>query len=215
MFCPNCGSEIKDGARFCVSCGKPVENNSGAVANEQPNQYYQSNQYQQAPYNQYQYTQPVQPVQPALGMKWFKFVIYFSLWAGAILNIGYAIMAFTGAHYETEYEGAAELVYAMFEELKTIDLLYGLAMIALAVYMIVARFRLAGYYKNGPAMFISTYAIALLISVVYYVAVLTVVPEVADADNVVSNLVGNAIGNGLMILLNSIYFKKRKHMFIN
>ena len=27
MFCPNCGSEIREGAKFCKSCGAPVESN--------------------------------------------------------------------------------------------------------------------------------------------------------------------------------------------
>lgn len=26
MFCPNCGNEIQDGAKFCVKCGKSIEN---------------------------------------------------------------------------------------------------------------------------------------------------------------------------------------------
>ena len=122
-------------------------------------------------------------------------------------------MALQGMQYETGSEVTAELVYAMFDGLKTLDVLYGAACIALAVYMIVVRFRLAGYYKNGPAMFISTYAIALLINVIYYVAVITIVPEIVEAGNVTANIVGTVIGNVLMIVLNNIYFKKRKHLF--
>ena len=191
MFCPYCGAEVKDGARFCVTCGNPVQS--------QPAQtMYAGNE---------------GLIRPELPMKWYKFVINFSLWAGALLNIGNGIMALMGMQYESEYEGAAELVYAMFEELKTIDVLYGAACIALAVYMIVVRFRLSGYYKNGPAMFISTYAIALVVIVLYYVAVLTVVPEIVEEDNVVTSIVSNVIANVLMIVLNSIYFKKRKHLF--
>lgn len=62
-------------------------------------------------------------------------------------------------------------------------------------------------------MFISTYAIVLLINVIYYVAVITIVPEIVEAGNVKASIVGTAIGNVLMIVLNSIYFKKRKHLF--
>ncbi|MBP3378102.1 MAG: zinc ribbon domain-containing protein [Clostridia bacterium] len=191
MFCRYCGAEISENAKFCVSCGRPVE------------------------------AQPVQAtyvgddglVQPVPKMKWYKFLIYFSLWAGALLNIGNGLMALQGMQYETGSEVTAELVYAMFDGLKTLDVLYGAACIALAVYMIVIRFRLAGYYKNGPAMFISTYAIVLLINVIYYVAVITIVPEIVEAGNVKASIVGTAIGNVLMIILNSIYFKKRKHLF--
>ena len=191
MFCPKCGSEIADNAKFCVSCGSPVE--------AQPAQAT--------------YVGDNGIVQPVLPMKWYKFLIYFSLWAGALLNIGIGLMALQGTQYETDGEVTAELVYAMFDGLKTLEVLYGAACIALAVYMIVVRFRLAGYYKNGPAMFISTYAIALLINVIYYVAVITIVPEIVEAGNVTANIVGTVIGNVLMIVLNNIYFKKRKHLF--
>ena len=192
MFCQKCGSEIKDGAKFCVSCGEPVEAQSVQTT----------------------YVDEDGLIHPKRPMKWFKFLIYFSLWAGAILNIGNGIMTMSGMQYETEPEVTAELVYAFFKELKTIDLLYGIALIAFAVYMIVIRFRLAGYYKNGPAMFISAYVIALLINVAYYATVLIVVPEAVEVATVVATIVGNVIGNGLMIVLNSIYFKKRKHLFV-
>ena len=97
MFCRYCGAEISENAKFCVSCGRPVE------------------------------AQPVQAtyvgddglVQPVPKMKWYKFLIYFSLWAGALLNIGNGLMALQGMQYETGSEVTAELVYAMFDGLKT------------------------------------------------------------------------------------------------
>ena len=30
MFCSNCGYELPQGSKFCISCGKPVSENSGA-----------------------------------------------------------------------------------------------------------------------------------------------------------------------------------------
>ncbi len=74
MFCPYCGAEVKDGARFCVTCGNPVQS--------QPAQtMYAGNE---------------GLIRPELPMKWYKFVINFSLWAGALLNIGNGIMALMG-----------------------------------------------------------------------------------------------------------------------
>ena len=35
IFCPNCGSNIEDGAKFCTECGATIESNT-AGANEQP-----------------------------------------------------------------------------------------------------------------------------------------------------------------------------------
>lgn len=36
MICPNCGSELKPGASFCVSCGSPVSAPAPAPAPQQP-----------------------------------------------------------------------------------------------------------------------------------------------------------------------------------
>jgi len=62
----------------------------------------------------------------AYGLKWHNFLVYFSLWAGAVLNfiMGIACMA-EGAH------------------------LYGLALIVAAFYGVYTRFRLANFKKNA------------------------------------------------------------------
>ncbi len=63
---------------------------------------------------------------PAYGMKWHKFLVNFSLWAGAVLNLimGFACLA----------EGAP---------------LYGLVLIGAAAYAIYVRFQLAKFKKNA------------------------------------------------------------------
>ena len=57
---------------------------------------------------------------PAYGMKWHNFLIYFSLWAAAILNVIIGFMSIAG--------GAP---------------LYGIVVIGAAAYLIFARFQLA------------------------------------------------------------------------
>ena len=53
MFCPNCGTQNADGAKFCSGCGAPL----GA---QQPQQQYQQPQQPQQQYQQprQQYQQP-------------------------------------------------------------------------------------------------------------------------------------------------------------
>ncbi len=62
----------------------------------------------------------------AYGMKWHNFLVYFSLWAGAVLNfvMGAACL----------FEGAP---------------LYGLVLIGAAAYAIYSRFQLASFKKNA------------------------------------------------------------------
>ena len=54
MFCPNCGNQIEDGARFCPSCGAQTDA-APQAAQPQYQQPQESYQHQQEPY-QYQQT---------------------------------------------------------------------------------------------------------------------------------------------------------------
>ncbi len=53
-FCPNCGAQVADNAKFCLTCGKPL----AAQQPVQPQQPQYQQQYQQAPQYQPQYQQP-------------------------------------------------------------------------------------------------------------------------------------------------------------
>lgn len=209
MNCPNCGANISDTARFCTSCGSVVNQN------QQPP--YQQPNYQQPPQqpNYQQAPQPPQyqnPLAQALPMKWFKFLIYFSLFAGAVINIVYGFNYLTGGIYfvETNGEVSASDIYEVFEEMQIVDVIYGLMMLAIAAFGIFVRFRLAGFYANGPKLLNTLYIVSLVASLVYVIGVFAVVGE-ADAFS----MSGAMIGNVIMIAANAAYFKKRAHLFVN
>lgn len=74
MYCPHCNSENPEGVKFCVNCGRQIENSvSTDNTNQDYNQNYNRNynrnynqSYQQPNYNQAQpYQQPVYVQQPA------------------------------------------------------------------------------------------------------------------------------------------------------
>lgn len=54
MVCKNCGKEVKEGTKFCIECGAPVQ--------PEPQATYSRPNYQQPPQQQYQqqYAQPYQ-----------------------------------------------------------------------------------------------------------------------------------------------------------
>ena len=89
-YCPKCGAPIQDNATKCEYCG--------AALAQQPQQTAQP-VYQQPTYQQPIYQQPVVQ-QPQHPMGWFKFLINFALWAGAIINIFGAIPVLTGSRME-------------------------------------------------------------------------------------------------------------------
>ena len=62
MFCPNCGGQIPDDARFCTDCGKTVEVPEVANIQPQPEQEYQPQTY--APPSDFSQPQVTQEYQP-------------------------------------------------------------------------------------------------------------------------------------------------------
>ncbi len=195
MYCYKCGAEIENTAMFCPHCGVEISAND------------QSDQQHQAP------RQPYTPLEqkPDLKMGWYKFLIYFSLFAGAVLNVLDAISLLTGGIYD----GAAELVYAVFSSLKGLDTFIGIATLGLAGMCIYTRFRLSGFYKNGPMMLNITYIASLAVNLIYIIGLSSIVPDIISDASTVSSQVSSTITSVMMIFVNTAYFKKRSHLFVN
>ena len=233
MFCKSCGSALAENARFCPSCGAAVSVPEQPVqpVYQQPVQpvYQQPVQpvYQQPVQPVYQqpeqpvYQQPVQPayqqpvqviVQPVVQtpMKWFKFLIYFALFAGAILNAFAGIQMLSGAHYGNN--GESTYVYAFFDGLQTLDMIMGILMIALAGFALYVRFRLAGFYKNGPTMLLINYVANIVVGLIYVIGITSIVSSELLGDSLTSYYT-NVATSVAMTVANYSYFKKRAHMF--
>lgn len=230
MFCGNCGNRIPDGQSFCTNCGARVAQGGNAPVN-QPNgqqQTYAQQPYNQQPYGQQPYGQPQRPVsQPSntVGghpMAWYKFLIYFSLFAGAILNAISGIMSLTGANYHEDGSDYSEVFYKFFPGLQTVDIIFGILCIALAAFGIYVRFRLSGYCANGPKMLSLLYTAVAAMNVVYLIALYIVISGSAIGDRVdfseivnVVAIVSNSAVSIAMIGINKKYFDNRKELFVN
>lgn len=235
MFCPNCGNQCPDGTKFCQSCGTPLTNNqqqntqpdfNNQQANyQQPNYQQPNQQYQQPNYNQYQqpnqyrqpmYNQPYQqyPQYPdkfnGHQMGWYKFLIYFALFAGAFFNVCYAVLYMTGSIYETEQIDPLT-VYSLYPGVKAVDIVYGILLLVLAAFMIVTRFQLSGLKKNGPKMVVALYGLNIAIAIIYAILISCTTDYMAfDASTV-----GQCVIPVVMAIVNKVYFDRRKDIFVN
>ena len=146
-------------------------------------------------------------------MKWFKFLIYFSLWAGAVVSLSSGILSVTGLTYSVYGNGTtASFVYSCYGPgLKVLDVIYGILNIAIAVFFIYTRFRLAQFRKDGPLCLYIIYGAEIVVSVVYLIGVSLITGVNAISSDTVSSIVTGII----MIIINRIYFRKRSHMFVN
>jgi len=216
MFCPNCGNNIQDGSKFCPYCGTPIENNTNNTNNAM------------FPINNT--NMPVQQqIQPS--MKWYKFLIYFQLFAGALVNIG-SLGSVMGdkLEYEESKKQISELASygdsyyeELFDMLGSMDVFFNIC-IALAVcsallgiMAIVVRQKLAHYKKEGPKLLLIYYGLVLAINVisiaVFYICIPKEIWENTGYN--LSQIYAQIVMQIVMIICNRAYFKNREYMFVN
>jgi len=206
MFCPNCGTNLPDNATFCSNCGAQINNNNAPQQSYQPPQQpYQPYQPYQPPYS------PYNTMGNEMPMKWYKFLIYFSLFAGAVLNVISGIMILTGAHYD----GAKDYVYAFFGGLQGLDMFIGVASLAMAALQVYTRFRLSGFCKNGPMLLSVVYIVGVAINLIYLIGIISILPGSVVENINMTTYITQLITSGVMVFVNYTYFNKRKHLFQN
>lgn len=198
MFCPNCGAELAKESRFCTYCGSAV--------NQQPQQPQQEQQEQQErPVN------PPQQPQETLKMGWFKFLIYFGLFAGALINISTGMQLVTGLIYGED----ADLVYRYFDGLQTLDVIVGLCLIAIAALGVYTRFQLSSYRAKGPKFLNYVYIGSAAINLIYLIGVYVVLPAEAAATLDSTSTITSIVVSVAMVFANTKYFAQRSHLFVN
>lgn len=140
-------------------------------------------------------------------LNWAKFLGYFALWLSAVLNLITGIVTMTGS----QYDGLSTMVYAMFPGMKTIDIIYGLLCIGIAA---VAAYSALGIIKRKKyviKMIPELYS-GVSIMVLLYVILASVITSI---NVVTTSTVINIFVSAVMAIVNSIYFKKREHIFVN
>ncbi|MBR5093949.1 MAG: zinc-ribbon domain-containing protein [Oscillospiraceae bacterium] len=152
------------------------------------------------------------------GMKWYKFIIYFQLFANAVSNVLNAGASFTGLHYsDTDPVGAAARTYASYPALKVLDWSYGFACLALAVFAILVRSSLANFKRQGPRLYYLLLIANLVVGVLDYVlaGVISGVELSGALAGSSLALLGSGCATLIMLILTKIYFDHRKDLFKN
>jgi tryptophan-rich sensory protein len=147
---------------------------------------------------------------PQLGLKWAHFLSYFALWLGALLNVIVAFTVFTGSIYSAQGI-EAEYVYAVFPGLKPVDMIYGVALLVLAVLGVITAVSIIKYKKNAGTLVCAMYLVSAIVAFIYLVGASSVLGQFAgNSSSVVSIIVGI-----VMFFVNKIYFGNRKDIFVN
>lgn len=190
MYCRFCGNKMPDDSVFCPKCGKSLDSENQAdtlpqTANSAPT--------------------------PKLGMKWYKFLIYFSLFFGAFLYLVYGYQFLTGSVYAISSNGevTAELVYEFYGPLlHFLDVFYGISTIALAVFSIVVRNKLAKFNADALTWFYAYQVGNIIVGAVYIIGAALVTGQTLSETSI-----GNLIGSLILLFINVRYFTKREYLF--
>ncbi|MBR4799172.1 MAG: zinc ribbon domain-containing protein [Clostridia bacterium] len=242
MFCPNCGNKVEDGKNFCPDCGTPLR---AQTPSRQPRQDRQGS------YERDYYFGDEQPrntapggadqrlcggrqnpanyaAQNAMPMKWHKFLVYFALWFSALVNLGAGLNALRGKNYGDQ----AARVYGTFKGMQAADVVYGAAVLGLAVLVALAAVNLLGFKRTGPKTLLWYFAASGAVSLIYAVAALIIIGDksimlntISDGVNdyyfqynswsfVFSSVVSGA-ASAVMFLVHKAYYDKRAFMFVN
>ena len=235
-FCSGCGAPApqdptrvpapgaaKDALRSVVNQAKQtVSSFQSAAPKAQQNPPAYPTGVQDPQQTTYAYQTSTPQVQPAVagqqGMAWFKFIIYVQLWASVLVFVAAGITLLTGAHYGS----SSSLVYGLIPSLHVLDILFGLSVLGLAVFCIYVRFALARYRQKGPKLYLWVYVLSIIIPLIYLVVLLAVLSGYSSlsASYLLQNtntteLIVYMIFDVIMIIVNKIYFDKRKHLFVN
>ena len=137
-------------------------------------------------------------------MKWHNFLIYFSLWASAVINTIGGLSMLSGLHYQ----GWAD------NGLRALELLMALSSLGIAAFTVVTRFALANRQSKGPKLLTALYAINIALSLLYplLASVVTGMPlsELTDF----STFTG-IITSVVFLFVNMAYYNNRAHIFVN
>ena len=170
--------------------------------------------------------QPIYLVNDAFGgfpMKWHKFLVYFGVWAMAVTSFITAVTYLTGS----TYGALRELVYDAYLFLQAADIVYGATQLACAALGVYTALMLLNQKKIGPAA-LYCLLIGSTLSELIYSGLLLVVTggesynarflyavqnsEAGFAGTVASMIITTGI-SALIIVLNVIYYGKRKQFF--
>lgn len=160
-------------------------------------------------------------------MKWYKFVIYFHLFAVAVGNCVSAISYFNGAIHQLSHS-ELEWLYDIAGSLKILDTYMGIVCIFLVVMSIIARQKLAHFDEQGPKLYLGSILIAAGANLLYTVLSFAIILQASHREYgttfsesvpaiiiALSTSVGICVSCSIMYILNKIYFDKRKEYFVN
>ncbi len=149
-------------------------------------------------------------------LKFYHVLVYFGLYAGALLNAVVGLRYISGRIYESTYTTAAD-IYEMFPGLQFVNICYGIVCFAMALFAVYVRDELKNFKKGAPQKYY-----ILLLSMIFtpliYLGVYLVFFANQTSGIAMSTWIeyaGEFITQILVLYFTRVYFKKREFLFVN
>ncbi len=197
MICYKCSQNIPDYSLVCPNCG--AEMSKKAQMGSHMGSFG-------TPFGM--------PFSLPQSMMWYNLLIMFYLFIEAFYSVLSGIQNIIGilpavlAESENLVTGFADIN----PSLRFVDIIYGFINIGFAVLAIIARNKLAKFKKDGPLFVILYFSVPTAINFIYTLVLFTCAGE---GSAPYFTLVFQVIVQSAFVYANYIYFKKRKHLFIN
>ncbi len=142
-----------------------------------------------------------------LGMKWYKFLIYFALFAAALVDLVTAVLSIVDIVklvQLTDLTADRRVAGAL-----AVTIIVCIILVALAALLIVTRFRLAKFKHDGPILLIAIYLADFIIGLFYCITVSYILGKSMFGVYQIIILIVQAV----MAQINFIYFDNRADLF--
>lgn len=216
MRCNVCGAQLDDGTKTCPYCGCATEGDGKQVT------VYTASDASTVENTGINADAAISPAfmtdssvgredGPSVGLKWAHFLGYFALWIGALINLSNGVRWLTGSIYE-ENGVPAETVYEFWgNSLRYADKFFAISMLVLSVLAVCAALSILKYKAVAGTLVCALYGL-IAVSLSAYV----VMESHIFRQNVLDYLTaGYIIVTIVFFFVNIVYFKKRKHIFVN
>ena len=217
-ICPACGKEIEHG-RFCPACGCDVDHPETANSN-QTNPKICKKCGANMTHDRfclscgYDNLKMISSLAPGpRGMKWYKFLIWFSLFAAAISAIhsfGYYLSIYWGALLHIDLDEIFPKIEDPLLALNALSLLmvFAIAFLAFGALALFTRYKLVKYQKDAPRYIVGLYVGSAVLSFGQIII-----------NSMMSLSVGSCVVGIItalvMAVLNYNYFENRSDLFVN
>ncbi len=164
-----------------------------------------------------EYKEMIESSKPELGMKWFKYLIYFQLFFSAAEYLFQAVcMIF---NFQNSYIQELFNLNCFNRDLRPVGVILGILWLIPAAMTLYARFELAAFKKGAPKKFIiivaATQVLAIANELFVFLYKYMFFDKTVIIGAVASLIVGWVIASFIFIYPNIVYFKKREHLFVN